>query len=90
MEPKPMEHRSQNYPQLRLYIDGRWIAETDSGTSPVFDPATGEQLGAFPMAGEAELSAAQQAVERGFAIWSGMLPLQRFRIIGKATTLLHH
>jgi succinate-semialdehyde dehydrogenase/glutarate-semialdehyde dehydrogenase len=77
-----------NYPQVKLFIDGRWIESTASGSGPIFDPATGERIGSFPVAGPAELEAAQDAAVRGFATWSAVLPLDRFKVIGKATDLL--
>lgn len=76
------------YPQVKLYIDGRWIAATEAGTLPIVDPATGEQIGTLPVAGAEELEAAQRAAQRGFEVWSGMLALDRFKIITKATALL--
>ena len=76
------------YPQVKLYIDGRWIAGTEAGTLPIIDPATGEQIGTLPVAGAAELDAAQLAAQRGFEVWSGMLALDRFKLMTKATALL--
>lgn len=77
-----------SYPQVRLYIDGRWIDRTASGDQAIIDPGTGEQIGSFPVAGANELAAAQSAADRAFPMWSGMLPLERFRIIKNATELL--
>ncbi len=76
------------YPALRLLIDGLWIARTSSGTRTVLNPADGCLLGELPVAGPEELAAAQAAAVRGFAVWSRTLPLERFRIITRATNLL--
>lgn len=77
-----------SYPQLKLLIDGEWIAETGAGTLSVTNPADGSILAKAPIAGDAELVAAQHAAARGFETWSNTLPLERFRIITRATALL--
>jgi succinate-semialdehyde dehydrogenase/glutarate-semialdehyde dehydrogenase len=76
------------YPELRLYIDGRWLSETASGALPVVNPADETQLGRLPVAGPEELAAAVAAAARGFALWARMLPLERFRIMSAATRLI--
>ena len=77
-----------SYPEVQQHIDGQWIARTESGFLPIEDPAHGEEIGRFPVAGRAELEAAQRAAQKGFRAWSAMLPLERFRITSKATALL--
>jgi succinate-semialdehyde dehydrogenase/glutarate-semialdehyde dehydrogenase len=76
------------YPDVKLLIDGRWIARTDAGRLPIVNPADGSRLGELPVAGDAELRAAQAAAQRGFALWSRILPLERFRVITAATRLI--
>lgn len=76
------------YPKLALHIDGQWIERTTQGNIAVGDPSDGSVLGQLPIAGPAELEAAAAAAERGFAVWSKMLPIDRQRIISKATNLL--
>jgi succinate-semialdehyde dehydrogenase / glutarate-semialdehyde dehydrogenase len=82
------DHRIMSYPEVHLHIDGRWIEKTASGFLPIANPADAAVLGHFPVAGQAELVAAQHAARRGFAIWSAMLPFDRYRIITKAAALL--
>ncbi|MGH6625332.1 MAG: NAD-dependent succinate-semialdehyde dehydrogenase [Burkholderiaceae bacterium] len=77
-----------SYPTLKLFIDGQWIEHTGAGTLPVLNPADGSVLGHLPVAGAAEIAAAVQAAARGFEVWSHALPLERFRIIAKATALI--
>lgn len=77
-----------SYPEVHLFIDGRWIDKTSSGALPIVNPVDGNILGHFPVAGENELREAVSAAKRGFAIWSATTPLDRHRIIGKATVLL--
>lgn len=76
------------YPELKLYIDGVWIAQTSHGELPVFNPADGTVLGNFPVAGESDLCAALAAVKRGFLAWSKTQPYERWRVITRATALL--
>jgi succinate-semialdehyde dehydrogenase/glutarate-semialdehyde dehydrogenase len=76
------------YPHLALHIDGRWLTTTAAGDLPVVNPADESVLGRLPVAGAAELAVAVAAATRGFALWSRMLPLERFRIIARATALI--
>lgn len=76
------------YPDLKLHIDGAWVAATACGQLPVFNPADGSVLGHFPVAGEPELHAALAAARRGFLTWSNTSPYERWRIITRATELL--
>jgi succinate-semialdehyde dehydrogenase/glutarate-semialdehyde dehydrogenase len=76
------------YPALDLLIEGKWVGRTDAGELPVINPADGSVLGQLPVAGAAELEAAQLAAVRGFEVWSRTLPLERFRIITRATALM--
>ena len=77
-----------SYPEVQLHIDGQWIARTELGRRPIEDPACGTEVGDFPVAGPAEIELALRAAERGFATWSALLPLERFKIIARATALL--
>jgi succinate-semialdehyde dehydrogenase/glutarate-semialdehyde dehydrogenase len=75
-------------PPIRLFIDGSFVAGRGTLTLRVRNPADGSLLAEYSGAGEADLEAALGAAERGFAVWSRMLPLQRFHVIGRATALL--
>ncbi len=77
-----------SYPVIKLFIDGQWVERTDSGTRHILNPADGSLLGELPVAGAAELLAAQHAAARGFRLWSRTLPIDRFRIITRATQLI--
>ena len=76
------------YPALELLIDGRWHERTDSGFLPVVNPADGSEIGRLPIAGAAELQAAERAAGRAFPQWSSMLPIERVRILSKGTALI--
>ncbi len=76
------------YPALRLLIDGGWIDRTDEGTLDVLNPADGGVIGRLPVAGSRELQAAAAAAARAFPGWSALLPIERFRVITRATALI--
>lgn len=77
-----------SYPVLKLLIDGRWIERTDSGEIEVSNPADGTLLGRLPVAGALEVAVAAEAALRAFKVWSRTSPIERFRIITKATALV--
>jgi succinate-semialdehyde dehydrogenase/glutarate-semialdehyde dehydrogenase len=52
---------------------------------PVVNPADASVLGQLPVAGTAELQRATAAAAQGFRCWSSAVPLERFRIITRAT-----
>jgi succinate-semialdehyde dehydrogenase / glutarate-semialdehyde dehydrogenase len=77
-----------SYPQPRLFIDGEWLSATGEGSVAVVNPADGQTLAQLPVAGVRELRAAVAAARHGFAPWSAALPLERYRIITRATQLI--
>ncbi|WP_454617860.1 NAD-dependent succinate-semialdehyde dehydrogenase [Bradyrhizobium cenepequi] len=74
-----------DYPEIELYIDGRW--KRASG-QPIINPADETTLGTVPTATRADLDDALDAAERGFAIWRRTAPLRRAQIILKAAALI--
>src|ERR1700733_15330391 len=74
-----------NYPDIELYIDGRW--KRASG-QPVINPADESVLGTVPTATRADLDDALAAAERGFAVWRKTSPAKRAQIILKAASLI--
>jgi len=58
------------YRSQGLYIAGHWRQAADGATLAVVDPATEEELGSIPIATGADLDAALDAAEQGFALWS--------------------
>jgi succinate-semialdehyde dehydrogenase/glutarate-semialdehyde dehydrogenase len=74
-----------NYPEIELYIDGRW--KRASG-QPVINPADESVLGTVPTATTADLDDALAAAERGFATWRKTSPAKRAQIILKAASLI--
>jgi len=74
--------------QIQHFIDGRRVDGRSGRTSPVFNPATGEQTGTVPLANAAEVEAAVAAGVRAFPGWASTPPLRRARILGRFLRLL--
>ncbi len=75
----------QNYPDLKLYIGGKW--KSASG-SPVINPADETILATVPHATQADLDDALEAAGRGFKIWSRTAPAKRAEIILNAARIM--
>src|ERR1700734_2494366 len=73
------------YPNIELYIDGRWKR---AGGQPVINPADESVLGTVSAATRADLDDALAAAEKGFAIWRKTAPAKRAQIILKAASLI--
>jgi succinate-semialdehyde dehydrogenase/glutarate-semialdehyde dehydrogenase len=74
-----------NYPDLELYIDGRWKR---ADGQPVLNPADETVLGTVPSATIGDLDDAIAAAERGFRVWRKTSPARRAQIILKAASLI--
>ncbi len=74
------------YPELRLFIGGQW--STTDTTRPVINPATEAEIGRLPVAGAAELDAALEAAQKGFAVWRRTAPRDRADLIRAAAGVL--
>lgn len=85
----PVASNEHLYPELQLFIDGEWISRGDRTSENVLNPATGEVLGVLPHASRADLDRALAAAERGFKVWSAILPEKRSEILRKAARLLN-
>ena len=67
--------------RFQAYLDGQWV-DADSGeTFPVFDPATGSEIGRVPRMGAAETKRAIEAAQRAQVGWSKLLAKDRARIL---------
>ncbi len=76
------------YEDLRLYIDGEFVAAQGRRVQDVFDPATGDVIGRLPHATREDLDRALAAAQRAFPGWRDTSPLERSRILRKAADLL--
>ena len=75
------------YPELSLYIDGRFLGGDDRPGQAVHNPATLEVLGHLPWAGPADVDAALAAAERAFPYWRSSSPMARSEVLRRAALL---
>lgn len=77
------------YPeQVQLYVDGQWCAAAAGEWLPVVNPSTGGAIGRVAQARVPDLERAVQAAQRGLAAWRRVTPLERARILRRASALL--
>jgi succinate-semialdehyde dehydrogenase / glutarate-semialdehyde dehydrogenase len=74
-----------DYPELKLLINGEWIARPGR---PVINPADETTIGTVPHATTADLAAAVAAAEQGFKVWRSTSPAKRAEIILKAVAIM--
>ena len=73
------------YPELELYIGGRW---KKADGQPVLNPADEGVIGTVPTATRADLDAALTAAADGLKVWSKTSPARRAEIILAAVALM--
>ena len=76
------------YQDVSLYIDGGWTKASGGRTSPVVNPATGEEIGTFAHADKSDLERAVQAADKGFKAWRKVSAFDRYKVMRKAGELL--
>jgi acyl-CoA reductase-like NAD-dependent aldehyde dehydrogenase len=73
----------------QMLIGADWTNAADSKRIDTYDPATGEVLGSFPAATEADANAAVGAARKAFnGPWRKITPYERGRLLQKAATLM--
>lgn len=75
------------YPQLSLYINGRFIGPEGRDAQDVRDPGTLELLGRLPWAAAEDVDAALNAAHAAFQTWRHVSPLERSGILRKVAAL---
>ncbi len=73
---------------VQHFMDGNLVSGRSGRTSPVFNPATGEQTGSLSLASAAEVNEAVAAARRAFPAWAATPPLRRARILNRFLRLL--
>jgi succinate-semialdehyde dehydrogenase/glutarate-semialdehyde dehydrogenase len=73
---------------LQLHIDAEWIDAGDRATHDVVNPATGETLGALPLAKADDLDRALDAAARGYPIWRAKTADERAAVLMTAARLM--
>ncbi|MGE5865795.1 MAG: aldehyde dehydrogenase family protein, partial [Rhizobacter sp.] len=76
-----------SYPQLSLYINGKFRSGEDRKTQDVFNPATQEVIGRLPHASKADLDLALESAAKAFETWRKSSPLDRSNILRKVAAL---
>src|ERR687890_439462 len=69
--------------EIQHFIGGRLVPGKSGKFAPVFNPVTGEQTGAVPLAGEAVAAA-----KKAWPAWAATTPLRRARILNRFLRLL--
>ena len=72
-----------SYPNTQLFINGQWCDAEGGRTLPVFNPATGTEIGRLAHAGIPDLERAAQAAQKGFELWRDMPANERSAIMRK-------
>jgi succinate-semialdehyde dehydrogenase/glutarate-semialdehyde dehydrogenase len=76
------------YPNTQLFINGQWCDAEGGRTLPVFNPATGTEIGRLAHAGIPDLERAAQAAQKGFDLWRDVPAIERSAILRKAAALM--
>jgi succinate-semialdehyde dehydrogenase / glutarate-semialdehyde dehydrogenase len=77
-----------NYPNVQLFIDGKWRPAASGKTIPVLNPATEEHVGTVAHAAKSDLDEAVAAAEKGFKTWRAMSSYDRSKVMRKAADLM--
>ena len=76
------------YPSLHMIIDGEKVSGGGRRTFDVVNPATGETIGALPLADPADLDRALEVAQKGFRIWRKSTPQERAHVLQGAARLM--
>ncbi|MDA9413881.1 methylmalonate-semialdehyde dehydrogenase [Bradyrhizobium sp. CCBAU 25360] len=74
--------------QINHFIDGKQVTGGSERSSPVFNPATGEQTGRVVAANAAVVADAVSAANRAAQAWAGTTPLRRARVLNRFLRIL--
>jgi acyl-CoA reductase-like NAD-dependent aldehyde dehydrogenase len=68
-------------PSGRLYVGGNWLEKSTGGGGEHRDPTTGDTVGSYLLAGEADVDAAVGAGRDAFPQWRALAPARRRRLL---------
>jgi malonate-semialdehyde dehydrogenase (acetylating)/methylmalonate-semialdehyde dehydrogenase len=71
------------------WIDGGVVESASGNTSPVFNPATGEQIGSLGLADQGEIDRAVASAQAGFQVWSKLSIAKRLAVLFNFRELLN-
>ena len=75
--------------KIQNAIGGKLITSTSERTSPIFNPATGEQSAELPLSSVDEINDAVAAAKEASVAWGKTPPLKRAKSMFKFAELLH-
>ena len=67
----------------KIYINGRWVASTGTGSIQVFDSTTEEVMATIPEGTADDVAAAAAAAKAAFASWSALAPQERAKYMNR-------
>ncbi|MBU1175298.1 MAG: CoA-acylating methylmalonate-semialdehyde dehydrogenase [Alphaproteobacteria bacterium] len=70
-------------------IGGKRAPSASARTAPVFNPATGEEIGAVPLSAIAEIDAAVENAKQAQPAWGNLTPAKRASVFFKFAEKLH-
>ncbi|HEV7750685.1 MAG TPA: aminobutyraldehyde dehydrogenase [Baekduia sp.] len=73
---------------LRNFIDGEFVEAAEGATTPVLNPATGEEIGQAQASGQADVDRAVAAARRAFPAWAATPPGERALALLKLADLI--
>jgi betaine-aldehyde dehydrogenase len=73
---------------LRNFVDGAPSDPVEGGTTPLVNPATGEEFARAPLSTAADVDAACRAAQRAFAEWRDTTPAERSRALLRIADIL--
>jgi len=71
-----------------MFVEGKWIEESEGGIIQVQDPATEEFFAEVPRASDEEVDRACRAAAKAFRSWSRSLPAERAGLLSAAAERL--
>ncbi len=75
-------------PLAPFFIDGDWLRPAQLATSPVYNPSTGEEIAAVPLAAADDADAAVRAAHAAFPAWASTPVIDRARIMFRYRALI--
>jgi len=74
---------------LENAVNGKRYVSSSERFAPVFNPATGEQIGKVPLSGDKEINLAVAAAKAAQPAWGNLPPAKRARVMFKFLQLLN-
>ena len=76
------------YPEVLLFIGGKWRPALQGRSIPVLNPATGDLVGSVAHAARADLDAALENAAAGFSAWKVVSAFERSKLMRRAADLV--